>query len=426
VRARLGDGRRRSPAATRLLRRAGLTGVILGSMLIPAIYVDASLGAGAPPVGSSPGLGRAQPSTGVDVPATVTPSADLTVGTTLHHPPPPPPQAPPLPGSAETLPRPYFSFEAGNSGPSEADGVVLTVTGPAGVPLTGTGYGPAPTSPPSPGRETGPLVPCTATPTGLTCPVGHLDPGTSVDFQISGGAVAAGPYTATATISGTIGDAACPSSVCDPDPADDTAADTDLAAGMSVQIELLPKPAPSLTDLRVTPSRFGLTSAAARRRGVSITVGQDTPDGSLSTRTRFVLSKEKPGMTVAKACVRPSRGRRVPPGRRCTRLVGVATFSSPTLTRTGAPGTPAATTSKLGLPTTVSGHLLTPGHYRLSATPGYVNLPASTLTATSTLPLTETIGPGACVSPPLGICAPMLAVIRSGPTVTAKITVLGP
>jgi hypothetical protein len=381
----------------------------------------ASLGAAAPALGSQLTIGTAQSASDLNLAAAVSPPADVTVATTLHHPPPPPPVPPQVPGSEDTLPHAYFSFEVADAGPDEVDGIVLTVSAPSGVALSGWGFGPEATIHPVTVANGFPQETCVADANGLACPVGHLDPGTSIDYEISSGALPAGTYTATGTVSGTIGDAACPLSTCDPDQANNAASDTDTATGSTFQIGLTPLAAPSLGRLRVVPARFVL--AGAHRPRVRITAEQTASDGSLPTLTRFVVRKDKPGIRTATDCAYVRSARAVPERRRCTRHVVVVGFTA--RATTARPSTYGSSTVALTdtLPEAVRG-LLGPGTYELSATPGYFDLPAGTLAATSSHPVTLTIGPGACVGTPLGACPPTAAVIADGSAATTHFTIL--
>lgn len=384
----------------------------------------ANLGAAAPPLGSRLTSGAAQSSSDLNLAAAVTPPADVTVGTTLHHPPPPPPIPPPVPGSEATLPHAGFSFEVTNAGPNEVDGVVLTVSAPSGVSLSGWGYGPEPTTGPITVANGFPQETCVTTASGLACPVGHLDPGTSIDYEISTGAVPAGTYTATGTVSGTIGDAACPLSTCDPDQANNAASDTDTATGTAFHIGLTPLAPPSLARLRVVPARLALPAAAARPAPARIEALLSEPEGALPTRTRFGLLKQKPGITRPHGCSYVRHTRLVPAARRCTRQVRIASFTAATAPPPQGMDLPRTIPLDVALPEKPGGRILTPGRYDLSAAPSYTDLPAGTVPAPSPQPLTLTIGPGACVGMPARSCPPLEAVIAHGTAIATGFTVL--
>jgi hypothetical protein len=377
----------------------GVTGdVIALTSSGPPLTFTGGLGDVVAPLGPSPVIGSsfltlgAEPSSRLNLAATVTPAADVMVGTTLHHPPPPTPQLPPQPGSAATLPQASFQFEVADGGPNEADGVVATI-GVPGVTLSGTAYGPVPAG----STATGPATACTPIAGGgLGCPVGHLDPGASVDLVISGGPVPAGSYTASATLNGTIGDAQCPLSTCDPNAANNSATDAINASGVTASIPLTPRAAPRLAALHVRP-------ASAR-----IDYTLSAPSDGLSARVAFAVRRSVAGVRRGGRCVRAHGV--VPRARRCRRLVTVAAFHSSTQVLPTATGTTTLALSQ-ALPR------LAAGPYRLTATPAYVGVPAAYVFAPSARPFVETVAPGACVGSS-GPCPKLAAVVRSGPPVT--------
>ena len=357
----------------------------------------ASLSAAYPPLGGALTVGSTQPASDVNLSATVTPPADLSVGSDFLGVVPPEAQPAALPGSAATLPQTGFDFDVANAGPNEADAVTLTITVAPAAALTAALYGPVSTSHTAAAEFATPQpADCTTTASGLTCTIAHLAPGTEVGYEVATGVVPAGNYTATATISGgTIGDPACPVATCDPNLANNTISQTNPAVGDTLAITLTPYAAPRLTALRVV---------LTRHHSVKIEDQQTAPPNSLVTRTVFILSKKEAARHHS------------------TRLVKVATFTSPAITLTPQTTSTLTTAQTIGLLQSIHRRSLTPGRYELSATPGYVDLPRGALTVTSTNPVTRTIGPGACVNAPEP-CPPNLAVVTRGPTVTVGFTV---
>jgi uncharacterized repeat protein (TIGR01451 family) len=227
-----------------------------------------------------------------------------------------------------------LTFSVSDSGPAPATNAALNITIPAGLAVVSASS--------SQGS-------CSASTSGESCSLGFLEVGGSARVTVVVRGTAVGSRTVGATLS---------ASEPDPTPADNTRSLVISVSGPGPGA-LLPK----LTGLSLSPDAFraasgGPTARPARRRHRPPVGTRLRYRLNLAASVLFTVEQALPGRRLGHQCRAPSRGSRGH-HRRCTRYVALGGF-----TVSGSAGA-----NSLRFSGRLGGHKLTPGTYRLLATP---------------------------------------------------------